>query len=281
MFDKKDFNFIAIKESFDKLKAGQKAEIRRVVLPEDLARIAISYRLLPKDEKLTKQWQRVFYFLPYLARHKDANSISLGTQLAELKLNLNRLESLIHSDSPNDLIKLRDIVKGYKKEDLTVNWQKFGEMLYFWGGKQKQQLLTDYLLSINRIKQAEIAQSEIESRSVAQTEVEIIVERVAVAKAQELQQTQATQGGEIAQTITIEEMQIIAIDNKEAKEIKEVDSSTNTAKNQKSPKETITAKKTKISGTNAVINKVKPSSHKVKVNDSITAKKSVKRSKNK
>lgn len=134
-------DFVAIVERYDKLSRGQKAELRRATL-DNLATIPAYYRLLPHI-KTNKQWDRIVFFLPYM---KHANSPeeakSLGEQLAT-KISEERLFQVLRSTSPNDLIQLRRLVQ---QVEPTVDWQAFGEGLFFWNKDKKRRLLEDYFL---------------------------------------------------------------------------------------------------------------------------------------
>ena len=138
-------DFVTVARRFKELGSGPKAELRRVARPEDLAMIPAFYRLLPGIQTNT-QWQRVAFFLPF-ASHADGGA-SLGRQLAE-KVTEERLFQVLRSTTPNDLIQLRRLVQ---QVEPTVNWQKLGETLYFWGEKSKRRLIEDYFTPVSKPK---------------------------------------------------------------------------------------------------------------------------------
>jgi CRISPR system Cascade subunit CasB len=136
-------DFIQIKKNFDKvLTNGQRADIRRVRLPEDLNMIPAFYRLLLPNIRPNRQWQRVVFMLPYADHSETAGS--LGHQLADGKVSEARLFQMIRSEEPQDLLHLRRLCQQTKP---SVNWQYFGETLYFWGDKMKRYILQQYYLS--------------------------------------------------------------------------------------------------------------------------------------
>lgn len=69
---------------------------------------------------------------------------TLGRQLHTHKISEKRLFHIIRSESPNDLIQLKRVLQQAKLE--KINWQVLGEALFFWGKRQKQQLMQDFYL---------------------------------------------------------------------------------------------------------------------------------------
>jgi len=128
-----------------KLTNGQRAEIRRSRGPDDLDFMPAFYRLLPSGQKPDTQWRRVILFLPCAPHNNNADT--LGAQLARSRINEKRLFQIARSEPPNDLLYLRRILQ---QTQPVVNWQQFGEMLYFWGDNRKKKLLEDYFTTINQ-----------------------------------------------------------------------------------------------------------------------------------
>lgn len=137
-------DFVSIWKNFKKLTPGQQAEIRRTKDLDGLPLVGTVYRLLPKGEKPTSQWCRVIFYLPYVEHIEVADS--LGKELAEHNLAELRLIQMVKSEFPNDLIRLRQFLSQYK---LKLNWQKFGETLYYWSDQQKKNILMDYYWATN------------------------------------------------------------------------------------------------------------------------------------
>jgi CRISPR system Cascade subunit CasB len=138
-------DFTALKQRFDQLKPGPKADVRRVATPEDLGLVPTAYRLLPPEPRRISAWLNVIFFLPY-AKHRD-DAKSLGAQFANAKINEMRLFQVLRSESPNDLIYLRRIVQ---QVEPTVNWERFGKSIFHWDNPNqysKRQLLQDFFLA--------------------------------------------------------------------------------------------------------------------------------------
>lgn len=131
-------DFVEIAERFKRLGSGQKAELRRVAAPDDVAMIPAFYRLFP-GIKTDTRWQRLAYFLP-CAQHAPGGK-ALGGQLAKAGISEARLFQVIRSESPNDLIQLRRLVQ---QVEPVLDWQGLGRTLFFWGKQEKQRLLEDY-----------------------------------------------------------------------------------------------------------------------------------------
>lgn len=130
-------DFVALARRYEQLPPGPKAELRRVVRPDDLGLIPAFYRLL-SGVRINPQWQRIVYFLPFV--HHAEGSSNLGQQLAG-RVSEDRLFQVLRSTSPNDLIQLRRLVQ---QVEPRADWQKFGAMLYFWNESNKRRLVEDY-----------------------------------------------------------------------------------------------------------------------------------------
>lgn len=129
------------------LNNGQRAEIRRVSTIEDLETLPSFYRLMgyfePKD---IKQWTRVAFFLPFVEKHSD-QATSLGQQLYDAKISEKRIFHVVRSTSPNDLIQLRRVIQQAKLS--SINWEKFGEFLFYWNKKSKKHLIQNFYIQAN------------------------------------------------------------------------------------------------------------------------------------
>lgn len=139
-------DFVAIKRKFDKsLGPGERADIRRARLPEDLGMVPATYRLLPAGQRPTPQWLRFVYFLPY-ARQAEPNSQaeSLGVQLSKKRVSEARLFQLVRSEAPTDLQHLRRLLI---QTEPVLDWSVFGNTLYFWGERQKRRIVEDYFVA--------------------------------------------------------------------------------------------------------------------------------------
>ncbi len=141
-------DFAAIKLDFETFSPGEKADIRRTALPEDLRVRGAFYRLLPEGERPTPQWQRVIFFLPW-AEH-DPDAPPLGAQLATSEKSISeiRIFQLLRSENPQDLLHLRRLLQHIKT---TLDWGAFGERLWFWGESVKSRIVEEYF-SFSRSK---------------------------------------------------------------------------------------------------------------------------------
>ncbi|MBC8403350.1 MAG: type I-E CRISPR-associated protein Cse2/CasB [Candidatus Marinimicrobia bacterium] len=133
-----DFKNIA--ERFEKMGTGGRAELRRCARPEDVALIPAFYRLFP-GIRTDVRHQRIAYYLPFV-KHSEG-STSLGMQLAKAKISEKRLFQVLRSQSPNDIIQLRRLVQ---QAEPRLDWQQFGQILFFWNDEKKRRLLEDYFM---------------------------------------------------------------------------------------------------------------------------------------
>lgn len=155
-------DFITIKANFNKLSNGQKAELRRVTKLEDIFKIGISYRLIPKGEKPNKQWERVLLFLPFGEHVIDG--YRLGELLARVKIKEQKLEQALKSSSPNDLMLLRDLIRWCDQKDLCkLDYQYLGQCLYYWGAGYKQSIGKDYFLTCRKMAEELSQNPKVES----------------------------------------------------------------------------------------------------------------------
>lgn len=139
-------DFPQLVERFEKvLNNGQRAEIRRVTEPSELALLPGFFHLVRPFGKSNDAWRRLAFFLPYVSHCADGPP--LGKVLADKKVNERRLFQVVRSQSPTDLVHLRRLAQQVKP---SVDWSKFGKMIYFWRDGQnaisKQQLMKDYYL---------------------------------------------------------------------------------------------------------------------------------------
>ena len=145
-------NFIDLKSKFDSLSKGDKAELRRATKLADIFKVRVSYRLLPKGEKPSRQWERVLFFLPFGEHLTGGNRV--GELLAYLQIKEQKIQQMLKSANPNDLLLLRDLSKwADQKKLLKLDYQYFCESLYFWGSGYKQAIEKDYFLTCRKIAQ--------------------------------------------------------------------------------------------------------------------------------
>ena len=143
MNDDKKPDYLAIYQQYQALKPGPKAELRRTVIPADLLQVSVFYQLL-KGQAADTRMQRLIYCLPVIKHQADGHS--LGQALAKANISEKRLFMVLRSESPNDFIQLRRLLK---MSEPTLDWMKAAPMLYFWGEKNKRKLIEDYFFYLN------------------------------------------------------------------------------------------------------------------------------------
>ena len=147
-------DFLEVYKKFhdeQKFSNGDRAEIRRAMSPDDLEALPAFYKLLGSrlHQGSEKQWRRLVFFL--IKELKGEGSDSLGRALARfLKNNPSvekRMFQIVRSNSPNDLIQLRRLIKHLQP---SFDFQKFAKLTWYWGDRSKKQLLKDFLMADNK-----------------------------------------------------------------------------------------------------------------------------------
>lgn len=138
-----DIDFVELRRRYEGLPNGPKADLRRTAHPDDVAEIAVSYRLFP-GRRIDKRLQRLLFCLPWI-RHADGTR-QLGAVLALAKVNESRLFQVIRSESPNDLIQLRRLLQW---ADPITDWNSCGPQVLYWNDRNKRSLLEAYYMAWN------------------------------------------------------------------------------------------------------------------------------------
>lgn len=136
-------DFIALKQRYDRMDSGPRADLRKVAHFEDVADLPAYYRWLagiPAKPGL----QRVAFFLPHV-RH-GAHALSMGQQLRRQRISEIRLFQVLRAEPPADLEYLRRLLI---HADLSLDWQAFGKTLFYWGANTKRRILQDYFTPIH------------------------------------------------------------------------------------------------------------------------------------
>lgn len=129
-------DFVDLKQRYEKLGNGQRAEIRRARDFDELVLTPAAWKLgVPVNE----YWGRVIFFLPWVEHNSEGNS--LGQQLYRGKISELRLFQVLRSAPPNDLEYLRRLVRQIKPK---VNWADLGPLLFYWKESHKRRLIEDY-----------------------------------------------------------------------------------------------------------------------------------------
>jgi len=136
-------DFAALKARFDSetFPNSARAELRRVVDPQAVAYCPGLYRLFP-GEKPDERHLRLAFLLP-CCKHTP-KAATLGAQLANAKVNESRVLQMARAKSPMDLIQLRRLLAHVEP---AVDWQEFGEALWFWGEHAKRKIVEGYYLA--------------------------------------------------------------------------------------------------------------------------------------
>jgi len=136
-------NFVGLKMRYDNetFPTGARAELRRVAEPNDVAFTPALYRLFPGQHPDDRHL-RLAYLLP-CCKHA-AKAKSLGAQLAEAKVAEARVLQVARSHTPLDIIQLRRLLTYIEP---TVDWAKFGQMIWDWDDCAKRQLVEDFYIA--------------------------------------------------------------------------------------------------------------------------------------
>lgn len=139
-------DFMALYRKWEQLRPGPKAELRRIGRPDELIATPSFYRLFSGEA--TQEWakqayQRLIFCLPCIT-HTD-KEIGLGKALAKSKgVSEKRLFQVIRSDTPNDMIQLRRILRIVEP---SANWPRAAKLLWYWNERSKRDLLEDYFMN--------------------------------------------------------------------------------------------------------------------------------------
>lgn len=130
-------------EKFTRLPAHLQSKIKRAKLPEDLLRIGAFYGLVESvlEPENKKQLARVVFMMPHVSSTKD--SVPFAERMAQKNISELRVLQLQKLRFPNDLLNLRRIAIQIKT---AVDWDKFGNTVFYWGRFSKKRLIEDYIL---------------------------------------------------------------------------------------------------------------------------------------
>ncbi len=135
-------DFMSLYRSWEEMRPGPKAELRRVGKPDELIEVPAFYHLFSgrATQDWTKQaYERLIFCLPCI-KHTEAE-IGLGKALAQADGAIEkRLFQVIRSNPPNDMIQLRRILKMVEP---TLNWPRAANQLWYWNGRSKRDLLEE------------------------------------------------------------------------------------------------------------------------------------------
>jgi len=145
---KPENDYLKLVERYQQLDNGQKAMLRRATSPDDMMAIAAFYQLISATKFQLKQYEKqaaqLVYFLPWIQQR--ANGKPLGRSLHEHGISEKRLFLVVRRDPPDDLIQLRRVVQQIKPI-AYADWSELGNLLFYWGKKNKHQLMRDFYIA--------------------------------------------------------------------------------------------------------------------------------------
>lgn len=136
-------DFVDLYRRYSDLDNGLQAALRRVETPEDIRDTAVLYRLF-YEARPSDQLLRVVFLLPWCEQCKEGRegkAKSFGALLAEGNVNERRLFQMARANEPSDLIHLRRLAVQVKP---TLDWAKFGKILYYWNHLNKRSIVEDF-----------------------------------------------------------------------------------------------------------------------------------------
>jgi CRISPR system Cascade subunit CasB len=141
-------DYLKLVARYEQLDNGQKAMLRRATSPDDMPGIAAFYQLISATKFQLKQYEKqaaqVVYFLPWVQQR--ANGKPLGKSLHEHGISEKRLFLVVRREPPDDLIQLRRVIQQIKPI-AYADWSELGNLLFYWGKKNKHQLMRDFYIS--------------------------------------------------------------------------------------------------------------------------------------
>lgn len=149
----KEHDFMDLYRAWENLPNGPKAELKRCTKPVDLLEVPAFYRLFGgwvEKEWQKKAFQRLIFCLPCIEHTEQ--KVSLGAALARIRKGVrpavsdSRMIQIIRSETPNDMIQLRRILK---QVEPTVNWSLMAKQLWYWdfSERSKRDLLEDFFIN--------------------------------------------------------------------------------------------------------------------------------------
>jgi CRISPR system Cascade subunit CasB len=132
-------DFVELRHRFETLGNGPKAELRRVASLDHIADVPAYYRWLGREAP-SPGLQRIAFLVPFAVH--DAEAEPLGRQLFKRKVSEMRLFQMLRAEPPRDLEHLRRLLRHLDQPKL--NWNRFGETLFYWGPTRKRRILQEY-----------------------------------------------------------------------------------------------------------------------------------------
>ena len=136
-------DFVALRNIYDggSFPTGAHAELRRVAEPDDVAFTSALYRLFP-GQPPDERHRRVAFLLP-CCKHAT-KACSVGAQLAGAMVAEARVLQIARARAPLDMVQLRRLLTYIEP---TVNWSKFGRMIWYWDDRAKREFVEDFYIA--------------------------------------------------------------------------------------------------------------------------------------
>jgi len=135
-------DFVQLRQRYDDMVPGQRAELRRAGEPDDLSFTPALYRLFP-GARPDERHRRVAFLLPWCEQGKG-DPPDFGKQLVNKRISEARVLQVARATSPLDLIQFRRLAIHVEP---IVDWAKFGQLLWFWGPLSKRRIVEDFYLA--------------------------------------------------------------------------------------------------------------------------------------
>jgi len=145
-------DFQAMYDDFVRLDSARQNLLKRAIAPEDLLEKPAIYELYRKHLKQPEQRNgllRLIFCLPYIEHRTDGKS--LGASLAapgsdgRSKISEKRVIQLSRiEDRSQAMVQLRRLLKHAQP---TLDWNKAGKSIWYWGKNSRRQLLEEYFLA--------------------------------------------------------------------------------------------------------------------------------------
>ncbi|EAO9157861.1 type I-E CRISPR-associated protein Cse2/CasB [Salmonella enterica subsp. enterica serovar Muenchen] len=152
-----EIDVMGLYRSWQQLDNGACAQIRRVTEPDDLRDLPPFYRLVQpfgwEKQRHQQALLRMVFCLSAgknVIRHQDkkpeqVTGISLGRALANSgKISERRVFQLVRANKTADMIQLRRLLT---HAEPVLDWSLMAQTLTWWGKRERQKLLEDFVLS--------------------------------------------------------------------------------------------------------------------------------------
>jgi CRISPR system Cascade subunit CasB len=140
--------YLGLWDKYQQLGNGAKADIKKVSVPRELLSVGAFFRLCKQENDLLK-YANVVFILPWLSHKKGVSLGSVFYGDPKHRVSEARMIQLKRSDYPQDIVGLRRIIwqAAGRHAEQSVDWEKLGPQLFYWGDANKQKILEDYYIA--------------------------------------------------------------------------------------------------------------------------------------